>query len=472
MKNVVMIFCDELRQDALGCYGNAAGPMRTPHMDSIAASGVLFENCFCNSPVCVPSRTSLLTGLYPEETGVYDNEAAYSGFVMPRRPVTFPEVLRSAGYRTASFGKTHLPPQLAPFALDDPEGGEMHMGLSPQERRSLDKISPRGAFSFNAASLYPAGRDYYPEAVTRNALRWMEEQEGPYFVRLSYTQPHTPIIVKRGYEDKYRDVPFSGALPDTGGLSEFERAFADAVGLDTMTEEELIQAKRYYYGMVCWIDDEVGKVLAFLRRKGLLEQTVLLVSADHGALRGECRGLGKHIFNRASQAVPLIISDPAGPRGERRSELCSNIDIPRTLLALLGVEAPGGFRGADLFAPRPPETVFATIGYGEPDSRAFPNRQLGTLPGGRGWPRRACIRKEHYRLDMNVRIDGAAVKEGEEDVFFVDCARCPGEDVNMVSEYPAVAAAMAEELRAHCRGAVEADPGTLKVPQAVVRAER
>jgi len=80
MKNVVYIFCDELRQDALGCYGNPAGPMKTPNIDSIAQRGVLFENCFCNSPVCVPSRTSLLTGLYPEDTAVYHNEAAFPTF--------------------------------------------------------------------------------------------------------------------------------------------------------------------------------------------------------------------------------------------------------------------------------------------------------------------------------------------------------------------------------------------------------
>ena len=88
MKNIVYFFCDELRQDALGCYGNPAGPMRTPNIDAIARRGYLFENCFCNSPVCVPSRTSLMTGLYPEDTGVYNNEAAVSTFTLPA-PVSY-----------------------------------------------------------------------------------------------------------------------------------------------------------------------------------------------------------------------------------------------------------------------------------------------------------------------------------------------------------------------------------------------
>ena len=133
MKNVVYIFCDELRQDALGCYGNPAGPMKTPNIDSIARRGILFENCFCNSPVCVPSRASLLTGLYPEDTAVYHNEAAFPTFELPRAVTTFPEVLAQAGYRTANFGKTHLPAQMRPFQLDDQDGSKMNMGLTAEE---------------------------------------------------------------------------------------------------------------------------------------------------------------------------------------------------------------------------------------------------------------------------------------------------------------------------------------------------
>ena len=118
--NAVMIFCDELRQDALGCYGNPAGEMCTPNMDAVAANGTLFENCFCNSPVCVPSRMSLLTGLYPEDTAVYDNEAAFPGYRLESVPLTFPEVLEKSGWRTASFGKTHLPPEMHPFGVNMP----------------------------------------------------------------------------------------------------------------------------------------------------------------------------------------------------------------------------------------------------------------------------------------------------------------------------------------------------------------
>lgn len=466
MRNIIYIFCDELRQDALGCYGNAAGAMRTPHIDSIAANGTLFENCYCNSPVCVPSRTSILTGLYPEDTAVYHNEAMLPSFELPRLPVTFPEVLRDAGYRTASFGKTHLPLAFSPFELDDGTGGEMSLGLSQEARKSLPRVTPGGIDSMNIASLYPAEQEYYPEQVTRHALAWMARQEGPYFVRISYLQPHTPVIVKRGYEALYADRPFSGKAPDLSGLSQFERAFADALKMEALSEEEIIRAQVYYYGMVAWLDGEVGKILDFLRESGG-EEPIVIFGADHGAVRGECGAIaGKHIFNRASHAVPLLISGPGVPKGNRVAAACSNIDLPRTLFGLLGLPLPEQFKGTDLFSGQPPEAVYAAIGYGEAHSYAFPNLRTGRYTGGRGWPRRACIRTDRYRLDRNVRLDGRPCTDAEEDLFFVDCRACPAEDRNMAdrAEYAPEIDRLSEMLRAHCAGALEVPGESVRIP--------
>ena len=468
MKNVLYIFCDELRQDALGCYGNPAGEMKTPHIDSIARQGVLYENCFCNSPICVPSRVSLLTGLYPEDTAVYDNEAAMPSFRLPVDVTTFPEVLARAGYQTANFGKTHVTPDMRPFQLDVPDGSEMHLGLTRPELQALPRIKPRQGISMNVASLYPEDKTfYYPETVTQNAVAWLEKQREPFFLRVSYTQPHSPIILKRGYELLYKDYPFDGGLPDISGLSQFEKALAAAVGLDTLTPEELRTAKAYYYGLAAWVDGQVGELLRCLRERDLLKDTIVIVNADHGALRGECRGLGKHVFNRASHAVPLIIADPDSPeKGRREERLCSNIDIARTVLSMLGVAVPEQFKGCDLAAGEHPGEVYSTIGYGEPDSCAFPNRQLGRLPDGRGWPRRSCIRTRDFRLDMNLRIDAAYTDASDEDLFFVDTRVCPAEDRNMarLPEYAQAVAELRAKLRAHAMACREADPEALRMP--------
>lgn len=474
MKNVVSFFCDEMRQDALGCYGNPAGKMKTPNIDSIAAMGTLYENCYCNSPICVPSRVSLLTGLYPEDTAVYGNEAAYPGFRLPEEVVTFPEVLAQAGYKTANFGKTHVAPQMHPFQLDVPDGSEMSLGLTRQEMQNLPRVKPRQGISMNVASLYPEEKtDYYPETVTRNAAAWLQEQSAspqPFFLRVSYTQPHSPIILKRGYEELYRDYPFDSSLPDISGLSDFEKALAEAVRLDTLTSEERRMAKVYYYGMAAWVDDQVGAILQCLQELNLLENTILIFNADHGALRGECRGLGKHIFHRSSHAVPLIIADPSGtPKGRRVRQVCSNIDIARTVLSMVGVPVPAQFRGCSLAQEEYPEAIFSTIGYGEPDSYAFPNRRLGCLPGGRGWPRRSCIRTNDYRLDMNVRIDGLPAAEEDEDLFFVDVRACPAEDRNMAKlpQYAPVVASLRAQLKAHAAHSREVPPESLHAPSGI-----
>ena len=182
--NIVFFYFDEMRQDALSVY-NGTYRMHTPNVERIASRGTVYENCFCTSPLCVPSRSSLLTCQYPERTAVYGNEAMFPSFHMDTVPDTFVRILGNHGYSTASFGKTHVPPPLDQFQVNNPQGGEMDLGLSAQERQALEKITPPGELSFNAASLYPEGKDYQPEAVTRNAIDWIRSQSGPFFIRIS-----------------------------------------------------------------------------------------------------------------------------------------------------------------------------------------------------------------------------------------------------------------------------------------------
>lgn len=126
--NIVHIFCDELRQDALGCYGNAAGTMRTPNMDSVARCGTLFENLFLQFSCVRPLKSQYADRAVSGGVGVFHNEAAWKDFTMPCKPLTYPEVLQAAGYHTANFGKTHLPLEMHPFELDDTRGGRCLWG--------------------------------------------------------------------------------------------------------------------------------------------------------------------------------------------------------------------------------------------------------------------------------------------------------------------------------------------------------
>ena len=463
LPHFIYIFCDELRADALGCYG---GPVPTPHIDALAARGTLFENSFCNSPVCVASRFSILTSRYPEETGVYHNEAAYPAYPVVDGFDMFTNVLALAGYATASFGKTHLPKTtVPPFAMNDGAGGEMTLGLVPGEAENVFK--PAGSFKSVLAADYPVGKHYRPACVTEHGLAWLAEQTGPYFTRFSFLQPHTPIIVPPGYVDRVPADAFDGLI-DAYPTSAFERRFAEICDIRDMGPTDAARMRRYYQALVLWVDDQVGRIVEAVERRGDAASTYIIFHADHGASRGENGFLAKQVFAPQAQRVPLIIAGPGVPAGVRDAGLCDGLDIGPTVLARAGLAAPAGFKGVDLFVPdREKPFSFATIGYGERNSRAFPNKMQGEYATGSGWPRRACVRTGCYRLDMSVRQDGEAIPAGD-DCFLCDYADDPHERVNLADDpaYGEVLDRLRRILGEHVAGSREIDdPSVLAFPR-------
>ncbi|KPK80175.1 MAG: hypothetical protein AMJ81_12385 [Phycisphaerae bacterium SM23_33] len=459
--NILWIYCDELRADALGCYGNDQFQPDTPNIDSIAEAGVRFENCFCDSPVCVPSRVSVLTGLHPEGSGVYHNEGSWKRFQIPRPMTTFPEMFAARGYATADFGKLHVPPQMQPWQHRRPEGAgmkEVQAGC-----RDKDMISPGvGTFiggRFRSRKPFPA------EQVTRNALAWLTEADRPWLARLSYLQPHTPVCPPPPFDSLYPPASFRDHLTEAPQVSAFERRFAQVVAADSLTGEQIQLAQAYYYGLVAWIDSQVGLVLDFLRRTDQQRQTIVVFDSDHGASLGEGGCYAKHIFAPQVHRIPRLISLPGVlPAGTVRSDICQGLDLARTLFGLCGMTAPKQFRGRDLFADEAPEAVYSSIGFGLPDSKAFPNLGKGEYVGGRGWPRRACIRTAQYRLDCNVRIDGRPADDPDRDVFLTDRQADPAEQTN-IAEDPAAAdvrARLQSMLNEHVATALEPDPAVVR----------
>lgn len=444
MKNVVMIYCDELRCDALSCYGNPYG-IKTPNIDELAANGVLFDHCYCASPVCVPSRYSMLTSLSPTKTGVYHNEAAMPSFQLDEDYLTFPQVMHEAGYATASFGKTHIPKTKTPvFDMNDECGGEMNLGINIKAEASHIMKLP-GQFQSVLAADYPQGKKYTPELVTDHGIEWMLKQTDPFFIRFSYLQPHTPIVVPVEYVERLKDIEFDSSLSLTQ-TSEFEKRFGKICDISKMLPEDIIRMRKYYYALVLWIDDQVGRIIQALKEQKIYDHTILVFTADHGANRGENNALAKQTFQPTSHRVPLIISNVKN--SQRRDDVCSNLDLGPTLLAMNGLAIPKQFEGVDLFTSSHDE-VYSIIGYGKKSSRAFPNKCQGSWSLTQGWPQRACIRTKRYRLDMNVLINNEWVSEDEEDIYFTDCEKDPMEQVNLVQEieYQAVVQELTLKLR-------------------------
>ncbi len=462
--DIVWIYCDELRTDALGCYGHPRLKLHTPNLDRLAAGGVRFTNNFCNSPVCVSSRCCLLTGRYPEETGVYNNEGAWKNFRLPSLPRTFPAVMGAAGYGTANFGKIHVARGMYPgetpgyeiFRHHDGRGGDMgfwqHLG---EEAVGLIR-SPSGR-GMNGG-IFPEDVPYPPDAVTENALQWIDRAESPFLARISLLQPHTPVLPPARYvrlfEGQYPGLP---SFPFEG-LSAFERRVAEVHGLDKMPPEKLRAARLHYYALVSWVDDQVGRVMSYLAENNRLERTLVVFGADHGTPVGDTGAFEKHTFAPCVHRVPLLFSWPWTLKaGQVRDDLCDSLDIGKTLCGLAGISLPDEFKGRNLFADPPPDRIFSTIGFGQPESRMGPNGGRGEWYGGLGWPRRSCVRTSRYRLDKNMLIDHRLPTSEEEDLFLADVRQDPFERTNLaaIREYTSIAQELSHALDRHAEGAVE-----------------
>lgn len=452
--NILWVFSDELRADALGCYGGPA----TPVIDLLAESGVTFDRCYANSPVCVPSRVAMHTGLLPEQTGVYGNEAYAPAYPMAA-VATFPEVLAAEGWTTADFGKEHVPAAITPWQHHDATGAGMLEMFAAVDPRALDLVQlPGGGV---VAGRFPADVRYPPAAVVDNALAWLTSAPEPFLARASFLQPHTPVIPPEPFASRFEQLDWPGAAITDPEVSVFERTFGDVSGGLSLNEHDFRRAQAAYHASVAWLDAEIGRLLAGLDALGLRDRTVIVFASDHGTLLGEQGGFGKHTFAPASQRIPLVIVHPDLPAGTRRADLAQGIDLARTFCGLAGLEPSAAFGGRDLFGTTdPPPEIVATIGYGEAASFAYPNLGVGRWPDGRGWPRRSCVRTDLFRLDRTTRIDGAPAATADWDVFLADVIADPREVVNRAGD-PALAdveARLLGTIDALADGAVETDP--------------
>lgn len=468
--NILWIYCDELRPDGLGCY-----PMRdcpdfprfTPHLDRMAAEGVRFTRHYCNSPICVSSRSCILTANYCEQHGVYCNEGAWPAFRSPQLLPTLPVHFAKNGYATANFGKTHVPHDWRCWEHDNPEGGDMgfwrHLG---EEGVAMIRAQRPGSSRPGGmvGGCYPDSEPYPPRRVVDNALHWLDQQEHqtPWFARISLLQPHTPVLPPARFRDLYDGLPWTRPQTVPEGVSTFQKRIAN--NYLSFPPERMAQAARDYYALCAWVDSEVGRVLAHVRERGDAERTIVVFTADHGCHMGE-QGLNeKHSFVPGVHGVPFLLRWTGTLPGGRVDESVSeSVDLARTLCDLAGVTPATSFRGRSLLSDPAPEAVFATIGFGAPGGKMGPNGGVGDWLDGRGWPRRTCVRTQRYRYDRNVMIDGVVVGEPDWDPFLADTESDPAETINLAHDpaYANVRAHLETLLLRHVAQAIAVDPACL-----------
>jgi N-acetylglucosamine-6-sulfatase len=336
--NIVLVLVDDLRFDGFSSTGNAV--LRTDKVDAFAREGVVFENSFVTTSMCCPSRASLLTGRYAHETLVHDNRP--EGDFQSRLPI-FPELLQQAGYRTACFGKWHIP---------KPEGGP---------RSGFDRwvsFEEQGEYfhmTLNVDGVDVATRGHLGDVLTEYAVEWIEERgEEPFFALLALKNCHQPFVAPARHRGQLSAAAI--ALPpsfwdDPDGLpSSARRSRLSNRNRGAAANPSLyIESIRAYCELILGVDESVGRLREALERTGKLENTLFVITGDNGYMLGEHGLTQKQLSYEPSIRVPLIVRwSGVLPAGVRRSELVLNIDLTSTFLEAAGVAPPKQMCGRSL----------------------------------------------------------------------------------------------------------------------------
>jgi choline-sulfatase len=347
--NILLVVADQLAARALPMYGNPV--VLAPNLARLGEEGLVFERALCASPLCVPSRASLMTGLLPSRTGAVDNAGE-----LPASVPTFAHVLRAFGYRTVLVGKMHFigPDQLHGFE-ERPMTDIYPAGLDwiPDWQLADDQRLP---WYHDLGSVVRAGPvestlqiEYDTEVIERACATLAQPGPRPLLLVVSFTHPHDPYEVPREHWDRYRDAVIDPpAAPDPADDPPTRRLRA-MVGEDRLSDEQVLRARRAYYAAVSLVDDYLG---ALLERASASAGTITVFTSDHGDMLGE-RGLWyKMAPFEGSIRVPLIVHAPDRIAPARVAEPVSLLDVAPTIAALAGGELEA-VDGIDLLAGAP-----------------------------------------------------------------------------------------------------------------------
>ena len=357
--NILLLMTDQQRWDAMGCSGDW---VQTPNLDRIAGEGVLFTNCVTTSPVCIPTRLSLATGLYPHNTGVWNN----MNHTMPAETPTWMQAVREAGYRTSLFGKTHLHPHngdlrereglMNAYGLDDVNeiGGPRasanvlsHMTAEWEAKGLWDgyRADYRERFSTKPYLVRPStlGLENYADVyVGQQAKQYLQnyDRQEPWCCSVSFGGPHEPWDTPEPYASMYDPETMPPAVPRPP-VGERPRGHLDRL-MQRMNPKfesgEIGRLRANYAGNVTLIDDQIGEILDAIEARGELDNTIIVHTSDHGEMNGDYGLIYKGNFLNGAVRIPLLVRTPDSTNS---GSICESpvewIDIGPTL-----VESAGG----------------------------------------------------------------------------------------------------------------------------------
>lgn len=337
----LFLLTDDQRFDELGAAGNRL--IHTPHLDSLAAEGVMFENAFATTAICAVSRASILTGQHMARHGVRN---FHTPLTEPALDSSYPIILRRAGYRTGYLGK---------YAIGEPK---------LNERLAL----PSNRFDFWYG--FPQRVDFFQEVdgvrrhltglLADRAIEFLRSQpdDQPFSLSIGFKSPHGGQV-DPGTKNLYAemDVPLSPTFSKEAFASQpnfIQRSRSAGRKRVRILREDptgFADIIRTRYQLISGVDAAVGRILAALEELGRASDTVVILTSDHGQMLGDHGLFGKWLMYESSIRVPLIVRDPRTSselRGRRRDEMVLNIDVAPTLLGLAGLAIPAGMQGRDL----------------------------------------------------------------------------------------------------------------------------
>ena len=360
--NIVFLFPDQMRADFLGCYG--ADWLETPNIDSIAAAGVRYQNAFSPSPVCVPARTSLLTGMNALRNGVTGNLHNLRADYRSAGIRTWPELLNESGYYTAAVGKMHF------YPWDDRRGFQYRV-IAEDKRwlhvrddyyhylhaRGLRKMHGNefdGYHENRGAAISKVPWEHsWDRFVGQEACNFIREYgaDGPFAMMVGFPGPHCPYDPAEQFLQGVDESKLPAAVPEVPGHTprlreknvEGNKRPWNGVDYTEFPDEAKKKVRLHYSGLVRQIDHEVGQIIDALREKDLLSNTIVILSSDHGDYLGDHNLIGKASFFEAAIRVPLIAMGPGIVAGQAPDELVELTDITPTMLSFAGVETPAWY---------------------------------------------------------------------------------------------------------------------------------
>jgi len=353
---VLWIITDQHRADVAGYEGDPFGA--TPSLDALAKQSVRVSELYCQAPLCVPARQSILTGQYAHTNGAFRNSSEF-----PPEQRTIAGAFADAGYDTALIGKSHCNTAGFQYVREFREQYDAFLEQHPDGARpgaENYRFRKSGNFEFvltmNPENL-SAGegpRFFMEQSVVDDTLAYLKQRdpERPFFVWASFLSPHPPLYAPDSFRERFADapLPLRGTMKEEEpGLLAVHRGRRAEQGLDEITDDQLLEITRAYYAALAWSDHCIGELLRGLAEQGLADDTLVVYTSDHGEMLGEHGLLQKRAFFDGASRVPCMLRWPGHlEAGAVRDRVAQHVDLTATVLDLAGVPPPDGNVGRSM----------------------------------------------------------------------------------------------------------------------------